>query len=91
MKVLDGGLDLALVGLNIDNENQSLAIFNQFHRRLSRKRVLDDTMLVNSTLAGDTGSLVLGLTTVSECLGLVEVNLGVNAGSLLGNTLLQGL
>lgn len=48
-------------------------------------------MLVERVLLASAEALVLGLALLCEGLGLVEMHLCVNAGSLLGNALLQRL
>ena len=48
-------------------------------------------MLVQSVFLWRTLSLVLRLAGKAQCLRLVEVSLGVNAGSLLGDALFQDL
>ena len=84
-------LDLSLVGLDIDDEDQGVAILNQLHGGLGGQWVLDDGMLVGLALSWCALGSVLGLPGVLKRLGLVEVHSGVNAGALLGNSLLQGL
>lgn len=91
VKILNGRLDLTFVGLNIDDENQCVAVFNQLHRRFCCQRILDNTELVNSALLRDAGSCILGLSRVLKGFGFVEVNFGVNTSSLLGNSLVQRL
>lgn len=90
VQIPNSRLDLTLVGLNVDNENKRVGVFDKLHRRLGRKRVLDDRVLVQSRLGRGALLLVLGLSVQLKSLGLVEVNLRVNSGSLLGNSLLQG-
>jgi len=84
-------LDLSLVGLDVNNENKCIAIFNQLHGRFSCERVFDNSVLVQSALFGDTSILVLRLTTVLKRHWPVEMNLGVDTGALFGHTLLKGL
>lgn len=91
VKFLDGRLDLTFVGFNINNENQCVAVFDQLHRGFCCQRVLDNTELVVGALLWDAGSGVLGLSGVLKSFGFVEVNFVVNAGSLLGNSLVQRL
>ena len=87
----DSILDLSLVGLDVHNEDQRIAVFDQFHGGFCCEGVFDNGVLVQSALLGNTLGLVLGLSGVLQSIGLVEVHLGVDASSLLGNTLLKGL
>jgi hypothetical protein len=88
---LDGCLDLTFVGFDINDENKCVAVFDQFHRRFCCQRILDNTELIRCALLWDAGSGVLGLSRVLKSFGFVEVNFGVNASSLLGNSLAQRL
>ena len=47
-------------------------------------------MLVQARLLGGALFLILGFTIKLQSIWLVEVNLGVNTSSLLGNSLLKG-
>lgn len=91
VKFSDGGLDLTLIGLNIDNKNKCVAVFDQLHGRLSGERVLDDGKCIKTSLLWGALSLILGLARGLQSLRLVEVDLRVDAGSLLGDTLLKGI
>ena len=91
VKLLDGVLDLALVGLDVDNENQSIAVLDKLHGGFCCERVLNDRVLVKSALLGRALGGVFGLSLRLESLRLVEVNSSVDSGSLLGDTLLEGL
>ena len=84
-------LDLALIGLDIDNEYQSVAVLNKFHRRLGCEWVLNDRMLVQRVLTGGTLSLVFWFARKLQGLWPVKVDLGVNSSPLLGDSLLEGL
>lgn len=61
VEVLHGLLDLALVGLNVNNEHKSIAVFNQFHGRFRGKRVFNDRVLVECVLLASAETLVFGL------------------------------
>jgi hypothetical protein len=91
VKIPYSSLDLTLVGLKVNDKYKSVAVLNQLHGRLGCQGVLDDGVLVQSVLLGGTLFLVLGLARKTESLGPVEVDLGVNAGPLLGDSLLEGL
>ena len=81
-------LDLSLVGLNVNDENKCVAVFDELHGRLGGKWVLDDGVCVDLILLRCALSLILWLSCWFQGLWLVEVNLGVDACSLLGNSLL---
>ena len=81
---------MSLVGLNVDNEDKRVAVLDKLHGRLGGQGVLDDGMVTKSVLSWCALVLVLGLSGVLKSLGLVEVNLCVDSGSLLGDALLQG-
>ena len=42
VKLLDGVLDLVLVGTKVNHEDQRVSVLNALHRRLIGQRVLDD-------------------------------------------------
>ena len=91
VKLSDGSFDLALVGLDVNNKNKRVAIFDQFHRGLGGEGVLDHGESVKSALLWGALSLILWLSGGLQSLGLVKVDFGVDASSLLGNTLLKGI
>ena len=91
VEVLDGGLDLSLVGLDVDDEDQSVRILDEFHGRFGGEGVLDDGELVEGVLLGGGAGSVLGLAGEGQGVGAVEVDLGVDSGSLLGDALLEAL
>lgn len=89
VQVLDGSLDLSLVGSHVDNEDKGVVVLNLLHGRLSGKRELDDVerLVALNALAGTSQNL--GLASKLQGLGLVEVHLGVHAGGLAARSLLQ--
>jgi len=91
VKIPNSSLDLTLVGLDIDNKDQRVAVLNQLHGRLGSQGVLDDGVLVQSVLFRQSLGGIFGLTVTCKSLGLVEVHLCVDTGALLGDALLQGL
>lgn len=42
VQLLDGGLDLRLVGADVDDEDEGVGVLNLLHRGFSGKRMLDD-------------------------------------------------
>lgn len=63
VKLLDGILDVSLVGLYVDNEYQSVVVLNLLHGRLGVEWVLDSSELVHS------GEMRDGLSGVSRSSG----------------------
>ena len=61
VKFPDRRFDLTLVGLDIDNKDQCIAVFDQFHGGFGCQRVLDDGMLIQATLFWCALGLVLWL------------------------------
>ena len=91
VEVLDGGLDLSLVGLDVDDEDEGVGVLDELHGGFGRQGVLDDGELVEGVLLGGGSGSVLGLAGEGEGVGAVEVDLGVNSGALLGDALLEAL
>ena len=91
VEVLDGGLDLSLVGLDVDDEDESIGVLDELHGRFGGEGVLDDGELVEGVLLGGGAGGVLGLAGEGEGVGAVEVDLGVNSGALLRDALLEAL
>ena len=91
VEVLDGGLDLSLVGLDVDDEDEGVGVLDELHGRFGGEGVLDDGELVEGVLLGGGSGGVLGLAGEGEGVGAVEVDLGVNSGALLGDALLEAL
>jgi len=91
VKLLNGSLDLTFVGLDVNDEDQSVAVFNQFHTGLRRQRVLDDGIFIDRVLLWYTGASVFGLAGVLQSFGLVKVHSSMDAGALFGDALLKGL
>ena len=91
VKLSDSSFNLTLVWLNVDNKNKRVAIFNKFHRRFGSERVLDHGERVEPSLLWGALSFILWLPGGLQSLGLVEVDLGVDASSLLWDTLLQSI
>ena len=81
---------MSLGGLNVHNKYESVGIFNKLHRRLGCEGVFDNGVLVQARLGGGADSLILGLSGRRKSLGLVKVYLGVDAASLLRDSLFEG-
>lgn len=91
VKVLDGGLDLPLVRLDVNDEHKGVGVLDELHGGLSSEGVLNDRELVKCVFLGSGAGCVLGLALQREGLRAIEVGLGVDPGALLGHTLLQTL
>jgi len=96
--LLNGCLDLLLVRLEVNDEDKGVVVFNLLHRRLSRKGVFEDLVLIKLVPPRCTDSWVLGVPWLLEGLGpvkrhrcadLLVLPLGGSRLNSLGN--LQGL
>ena len=72
VELLDGVLDVPLVGLQVDDENKGVVVLNLLHGTLSVERVVDGSELVESGQVGDRLSGVFRSSGKSEGLGSVE-------------------
>lgn len=72
IELLQSLLDLSLVGLDIDDENQSVVLLDLLHGALSVERVDDDPVLIETGLVRNRLSWVLSGTGELESLGSVE-------------------
>jgi hypothetical protein len=86
----DSRLDLTLVGFDIDNKDEGVAVFNEFHTRFGRERVFNNREFVQSVLSGDTALGIFGFASQDLRAGSVEVHFGVNAGALFRDAFFQG-
>lgn len=72
VELLNSILDVPLVGLDVNDEDQSVVLLNLLHSRLSVERVLDSSELVHPGEVVDRLSGVLGSTGETEGAGSVE-------------------
>ena len=72
VELLQGLLDLGLVGLDVANEDQGVVLLDLLHGRLGVQGVDDDLVLVHARLMGDRLAVVLGSTRQLQSLGAVE-------------------
>lgn len=70
--LLESILDLALVGLGVDDEDEGVVLLNLLHGGLGVERVDQDLVLLDTGLGLDTLAGVLGSARELESLGLVE-------------------
>jgi hypothetical protein len=69
---LEGTLDLSLVGLDVDNEDESVVLLHLLHRALSVERVDDDLVLIEARKVRNRLAGVLGRAGKLQGLGTVE-------------------
>jgi len=80
--LLEGGGDLALVGLDVDNEDEGVVLLNLLHRRLGVERVDEDGRRIHARSVGTRLAGVLGRARQLKGLGTVEAGAGPD-GALL--------
>jgi hypothetical protein len=81
---------LSFIGFNVNNKNERIGIFNQFHGTFGRQWILDNAMLIQMRLFGCTGTNIFGFAGCGQRFGTVKVNARVNASALFGNAMFQG-
>lgn len=84
IELLQGLLDLGLVGLDVDDEDESVLLLNLLQSTLSVERVDDDLVLIETGLVRDRLARVLGGARQDEGLGAVEGRRGADLGLLVG-------
>ena len=91
IETLDGILDLVLVGLDVNEEGQSVVFFDLLHGSLGVERLTDNTVLIHTGSMGNRLTSILGGTLQDQGLGDVEVGGGTDlANSLTVNTFESG-
>lgn len=83
MQLTDRILDLALVGLNIHDENQGIGVLDELHRTFRCEGVFDEGEFVQRILLRCTLAGIFGLARCYQSLGSVEVYLGTDFRRLL--------
>jgi hypothetical protein len=81
---LKSSLDLALVGLDVDNEDKGVVLFDLLHGALGVERVDDDLVVVEASLMRDRLAGVFGRSGELQGLGKVECGRGTDLARLLG-------
>jgi hypothetical protein len=84
IKLLEGKLDLGLVGLDVDNEDEGVVFLDLLHGRLGVERVDNDLVLIKTVGMGNRLAGVLGSTRQLEGLGPVEGGRSANLPVLVG-------
>lgn len=87
VELLEGTLDLSLVGLDINDEDESVVLLNLLHGTLSVERVDDDLVRIEAGLVVDGLAVVLGSTRQDQGLGAVEGGRESDLAGLLGVSL----
>jgi hypothetical protein len=84
VKLLEGKLDLGLVGLDVDNEDEGVVLLNLLHGGLGVERVDNDLVLIHAVGMGNRLAGVLGSPRELEGLGPVEGGRRPNLAVLVG-------
>lgn len=84
VELLEGKLDLSLVGLDVDDEDEGVVLLHLLHGALSVERVDDNLVLIQTGLVRDRLSGVLGGSGEDQGLGAVEGGAGSDLGLLVG-------
>lgn len=83
VQLLKSSLDLALVGLDINNEDKGVVLLDLLHGGLGVQRVQDDLLSVELGLTGDRDAGVLGRPRELQGLGAVEGGRSANLAGLV--------
>lgn len=89
VELLQGLLDLSLVGQSVDDEYQGVILLDLLHGALSVERVDDDLVGIEMGLRDDRLAWVLGLTRELEGLGPVEGRRETDLADLVGVNLIH--
>ena len=84
VELLQGSLDLGLVGLDVDNEDQGVVLLHLLHGALSVERVHHDLVLIETRLVRDGLAGILGRAGDNQGLGSVERVAGADLALLHG-------
>lgn len=87
VELLQGALDLSLVGLDIDDEDKGVVLLNLLHGALSVERVDNDLVLIQTRLVVGGLAGVLGVAGQSEGLRAAERGRSSDLGLLVGMNL----
>lgn len=89
VKLLKSLLDLALVGLDVDNEDEGVVLLNLLHRALGVERVDDDLVLIQAGLVRNALAGVLGRAREDQGLRAMEGRRETDLAGLVGVNLLK--
>lgn len=87
VELLEGKLDLSLVGLDIDNEDEGVVLLHLLHGALGVERVDNDLVLIEARQRGNRLAGELGSTGKDQSLGAVERAAGADLALLVGVSL----
>lgn len=90
VQLLEGGLDLPLVGGTGNDEDKSVDLLDLLHGRLGVEREEDGLVGVHARGMGDRLAWVLGLAGQLEGVGAVEADRGSHLADLLARGTLEG-
>lgn len=90
VELLQGVLDLSLVGLDVDDEDEGVVLLDLLHGALSVERVDDDLVLIETGLVVDGLARVLGVASQRQGLGLAEGGRSPDLDLLVGVNLEHG-
>lgn len=90
VELLEGLLDLSLVGLDVDNEYEGVVLLDLLHGALGVERVDDDLVLIEAGLVRDRLAWVLWCARELEGLRAVEGGRQTDLADLVGVDALQG-
>ena len=91
VKLLKSLLDLALVGLDVDDEDEGVVLLNLLHGALSVERVDDDLVLIKLWLGSESLAWVLWSTGELKGLWLMEGRRETDLADLVGVNLIDSL
>lgn len=89
VELLEGTLDLSLVGLDVDNEDEGVVLLHLLHGALGVEGVDDDLVLVEARQVRDRLAGELGVAGQRQRLGLVEGGAQADLALLLGVSSLE--
>ena len=89
VELLKSLLDLALVGLDVDNEDEGVVLLDLLHRALGVERVDDDLVLIQAGLVRNALARVLGRAREDQGLRAVEGRRETDLAGLVGVNLLS--
>lgn len=91
VKLLQGLLDLSLVGLDVDDEDKGVVLLDLLHGALGVQWVDDDLVLIETGLGNDGSTWVLWCTGELEGLRSVEGGRETDLADLVGVNLIEPL
>lgn len=89
VELLEGALNLGLVGLDVDDEDEGVVLLHLLHGALGVERVDDDLVLVEARQVRDRLAGKFGVAGQRQSLGLVEGGAQADLALLLGVSSLE--